>query len=285
MQLNIESFDARDVVRAAVDSIRPMASAKFISIDNRVKNEVFVLADRVRFREILSNLLSNAVKFTPEGGRIEVDPPVSQGDKIVFCVSDTGVGIAPEDREAIFDKFRQVGSATHGVREGTGLGLAIVKHLVEMHGGSISLESTVGVGSRFSFSVPADVGRSQSDPLVLIIEDEPAARELLTSYLTPLGIRTECAATAQEGIEAARRLHPDAVTLDLLLPGRSGWHVLRELREMPDASDIPILVISVVDESRAAIDLGATEYLQKPVKKEALVRALRRHAPARFGMI
>ena len=83
----------------------------------------------------------------------------------------------------------------------------------------------------------------------------------------------------------ARRLRPDAITLDLLLPGRSGWHVLRELREMPETSAVPIFVISVVDESRAAIDLGATEYLQKPVKKEALVRALRRHAPARFGMI
>jgi PAS domain S-box-containing protein len=285
MELHTESFDAREVVRVAVDSIRTIAAAKAISIENRVENETFVLADRVRFREILSNLLSNAVKFTPDGGRVEVGMGTLQEGKVVFFVSDTGVGIAPEDFEAIFDKFRQVGSATHGVREGTGLGLAIVKHLVEMHGGSIWLESTVGAGSCFTFSIPADRGRAPAEPLVLVIEDEPAARELLSDYLRPLGIRTECAATAQEGLEMALKLRPDAITLDLLLPGRSGWHVLRELREMPETSDTPVFVISVVDESRAAADLGATEYLQKPVKREALVRALRRHAPARFGMI
>jgi CheY-like chemotaxis protein len=271
-------------VRVAVDSIRNLAGQKSISVENRVERETFVVADRVRFREILSNLLSNAVKFTPEGGRVEVGLGLPQEDKVVFCVSDTGVGIAAEDQEAIFDKFRQVGAATHGVREGTGLGLAIVKNLVEMHGGSIWLESTVGVGSRFSLSIPADQSQPPAPPVVLVIEDEPAARELLSSYLSPLGIRTECAANAREGIEMARRLRPDAVTLDLLLPGSSGWSVLRELREMPETSATPIFVISVVDESRAAIDLGATEYLQKPLKKEALVRALRRHAPALFGM-
>jgi len=285
MQLNTESFDAREAVRVAVESIRNLAAQKSISVENQVEKETFVLADRVRFREILSNLLSNAVKFTPEGGRIEVGLGLPQEDKVVFSVSDTGIGIAAEDQEAIFDKFRQVSAATHGVREGTGLGLAIVKHLVEMHGGSIWLESTVGVGSRFSFSIPADRSQPPAPPVVLVIEDEPAARELLSSYLSPLGIRTECAATAKEGIEMARRLRPDAVTLDLLLPGSSGWSVLRQLREMPETSATPVFVISVVDESRAAIDLGATEYLQKPLKKEALVRALRRHAPARFGMV
>jgi signal transduction histidine kinase/CheY-like chemotaxis protein len=285
MQLNMERFDAREAVRVAVDSIRSIAAQKSISVENHVESETFVVADRVRFREILSNLLSNAVKFTPEGGRVEVGLGPPQEDKVVFLVSDTGVGIAAEDQEAIFDKFRQVGAATHGVREGTGLGLAIVRHLVEMHGGSIWLESTVGVGSCFSFSIPADRSQPPAPPVVLVIEDEPAARELLSSYLSPLGIRTECAANGREGIEMARRLRPDAVTLDLLLPGSSGWSVLRELREMPETRATPIFVISVVDESRAAIDLGATEYLQKPLKKDALVRALRRHAPARFGMV
>jgi PAS domain S-box-containing protein len=285
MQLHPESFDARDVVRMAVDGVRNLAAAKSITVGNHVESETFVIADRVRFREILSNLLSNAVKFTPEGGRVDVDLGPSQDGKVVFRVSDTGVGIAPEDHQAIFDKFRQVGAATHGVREGTGLGLAIVKHLVEMHGGSIWLESTVGTGSCFSFSIPADVSRPAAGPLVLVIEDEPSARELLSSYLNPLGIRTECAGNAEEGIAMARRLRPDAITVDLLLPGASGWHVLRELRSMPETTDTPVFVVSVVDEYHSAIDRGATAYLQKPLKKEALVRALRRHAPARFGMI
>jgi PAS domain S-box-containing protein len=285
MELHPESLDAREAVRAAADSIRTIAAAKSITVENHVTNEVFVVADRVRLREILSNLLSNAVKFTPEGGRVEIELGPPQDDKAVFSVSDTGVGIALEDQEAIFDKFRQVGAATHGVREGTGLGLAIVKHLVEMHGGSIWLHSEVAAGSRFSFSIPADRNRAPSPPVVLVIEDEPAARELLVSYLNPLGIRTECASTAQEGLEMAKRLRPDAITLDLLLPGSSGWHVLRELRKMPETDGVPIFVISVIDEYHSAIDRGATEYLQKPLKKDALVRALRRHAPARFGMI
>ena len=237
-------------------------------------------ADRVSFREILNNLLSNAVKFTPDGGRVGVESSPAPGGMACFSVSDTGVGIAPEDHAAVFDKFRQVGSTTRGVREGTGLGLAIVKSFVEMHGGTISLESAPGKGSRFSFTVPAG---DSTPPLVLVIEDEPGARELLASYLEPLGVRTESAASADEGIRMARDLKPDAITLDLLMPGKSGWRVLRELRSFPETSGIPVFVVSVLDQSPAMI--GATEYLQKPLKRDALLQALRKHAPARFPMI
>jgi CheY-like chemotaxis protein len=121
--------------------------------------------------------------------------------------------------------------------------------------------------------------------VVLVVEDEPSARELVSSYLNPLGIRTECVSTAQEGAAMARQLRPDAITVDLLLPGRSGWALLRELRAMPETSTTPIFVISVLDEARTAAERGATGYLRKPVKREALMRALREHAPARFGNI
>jgi PAS domain S-box-containing protein len=280
MELHPESFDAGTVIAEALNGIRPMARARGIAVENRVSGETIVKADRVRFREILNNLLSNAVKFTPDGGSVGIESgPVSSG-MACFCVSDTGVGIAPEDHAAVFDKFRQVGSTTRGVREGTGLGLAIVKSFVEMHGGTISLESAPGQGSRFSFTVPAG---DTSPPIVLVIEDEPGARELLASYLEPLGIRTESAASADEGVRMARDLKPDAITLDLLMPGKNGWRVLRELRALPETSGIPVFVVSVLDESPAMI--GATEYLQKPLKKEALLHALRRHAPARFSMV
>ena len=116
-----------------------------------------------------------------------------------------------------------------------------------------------------------------------VIEDEPGAQELLASYLEPLGIRTESASTADEGIRKARDLRPDAITLDLLMPGKSGWRVLRDLRALAETSEIPIFVVSVLDESPAM--MGATEYLQKPLKKDSLLQALRRHAPARFSMI
>jgi PAS domain S-box-containing protein len=282
MELHFESFDGSRVIADVLNGIRPMADVRGVGVENRVASETIVHADRTRFREILSNLLSNAVKFTPEGGSVWVEKCPSVEDMECFCVADTGIGIAPEDHEAIFDKFRQVGSTTRGVREGTGLGLAIVKSFVEMHGGSITLESEPGKGSRFSFTIPAG---DSTPPIVLVIEDEPSARELLASYLEPLGIRTECASTADEGIRIARELKPDAITLDLLMPGKSGWRVLRELRAMPETSGIPVFVISVLDQSPGVREHKATEYLQKPLKREDLVGALRRHAPARFSMI
>ena len=239
MELEILSFDAREVVQEALYGITPAAQAKNVSIEDRIGSPVFILADRVRLREIVTNLLSNAVKFTPNGGRVWVDQSLAPTGMTAISVSDTGIGIAPGDREVIFDRFRQVGPATSGVREGTGLGLAIVKHLVEMHGGRITVASAPGRGSVFTFTVPLDPARVREQPVVLIIEDEPAGRELLASYLQPLGIRTEFAGTASEGVAFARRIRPDAITLGLLLPDRTGWLVLKELRGTPATSSMP----------------------------------------------
>jgi CheY-like chemotaxis protein len=246
---------------------------------------VFILADRLRFREIITNLLSNAVKFTPKGGSVWIELAPAAPDLTAISVADTGIGIAPADQEAIFDRFRQVGSTTSGVREGTGLGLAIVKRLVEMHGGTISVESAPGRGSVFTFTVPTDPARAREEPVVLVIEDEPSGRELIASYLQPLGIRVEFAATAEAGLAMARRIAPDAITLDLRLPDRNGWRVLEELRANAGTARVPIFVVSVLDKEPAAFRRGATEYLQKPVRKEVLLRALREHAPDRFGRI
>jgi CheY-like chemotaxis protein/anti-sigma regulatory factor (Ser/Thr protein kinase) len=237
------------------------------------------MADRVRLREIVINLLSNAVKFTPEGGRIWIDAAEADG-MVRFYVKDSGIGIAPEDQEVIFDKFRQVGSTTKGVREGTGLGLAIVKRLVEMHGGRIEVESAAGEGSTFSFTIPADPEADGAAPMVLIVEDEPAARELIAGYLNPMGVRTEFATSGMNAAAMAKELKPDAITLDLLMPGKSGWRVLRDLRGTAETSETPVFVMSVLDRDWEALSLGATEYLQKPVKRETLLKALRTHVPA-----
>lgn len=285
MELLIESFDAGEVVREALQAMSPAASGKSISIEGSFTVPVFILADRLRLREIVTNLLSNAVKFTPKGGSVSVGISISAPDVATVFVSDNGIGIAPTDQLVIFDRFRQVGSATSGVREGTGLGLAIVKRLVEMHGGAIKVESSPGQGSVFSFTMPLDPARSREQPLVLIIEDEPGGRELLASYLNPAGIRTEFADNADAGVAMARRLRPDAITLDLLLPARVGWRVLDQLRASPETSGVPVFVVSVLDRDRAALARGATEYLQKPVNKEVLLRALREHAPQRFGAL
>ena len=283
MELRLEPFDGAAVMQEVLTGIRTLADVKSIRLENRISGPVGIVADRVRFREILNNLLSNAVKFTPEGGEIWVEASIQilsgDGDLATFSVSDTGIGIAQEDQEAIFETFRQVGSTTRGVREGTGLGLAISRKLVEMHGGTIGVESEPGKGSRVHFTVPSAPTR---EPLILVVEDEPAARELLTTYLQPSGYRTESAGTAAEGLAKARELRPDLITLDLLLPGRTGWQVLRDLQQMPETRDTPVLVISVLDEDKAALQMGAAAYLQKPLKKEALLRAVREHLrPAR----
>ncbi len=285
LELQLEPFDSVEVIEDALGAIHPMAEAKHIVTANRIRGPLPVFADRVRFREILNNLLSNAVKFTPEHGNVWIEREAAPEDLVCFSVGDTGIGIAMEDRDAVFDTFRQVAATTRGVREGTGLGLAIVKRLVEMHGGTINLESEKGKGSRFIFTLPVSRQARTDQPVVLTIEDEPAARELMQSYLQPLGIRVEMARNAREGVARARELRPDAITLDLLLPGGTGWNVLRDLRLSPDTAGIPVLVVSVLDEGQAAMAHGAAAYLRKPIKKEALIRALREHCPERFGKI
>lgn len=279
LELEIGVVDAEQLVSDTVESILPMAKAKNISVASRVEGPSLVMADRVRLREIFLNLLSNAVKFTPNGGAVTIESRPEER-MVRFLVRDSGIGIALEDQAVVFDKFRQVSATTKGVREGTGLGLAIVKQLAELHGGTVALESAPGAGSCFSFTVPVEPDYMNSAPLVLIVEDEPAARELLSGYLHPLGIRTECAVDSAGAASLAARLRPDVIVLDLLMPGSSGWRVLSELRAAPETRATPVLVTSVLDRDAEALSLGATEYLQKPIQRETLLRSLRDHVPA-----
>jgi PAS domain S-box-containing protein len=280
LDLDLRTVDAGEVVNETVGGVMQAARAKDISIENRMAGPFMVLADRVRLREIFINLLSNAIKFTPGGGSISIDARMDGRSSVRLSVLDTGIGIAPEDQSVIFDKFRQVATTTRGVREGTGLGLAIVKHLVEMHGGRVKLESEPGVGSCFSFTIPAGPECARAVPVVLIVEDELAARELIAGYLNPLGIATEFVQNSAGAAAVAKELRPDAITLDLLMPGRSGWRVLDELRSAPETRHTPVFVMSVLDRDTEAIGLGATDYFQKPVKRETLLRALRDHVPS-----
>jgi len=153
VELHPELFDINQAVDETLASIRPQGASKRIRVEKHIEEPVMVEADRVRFKQILYNLLSNAVKFTPEGGHVIVTADSDDGVARI-TVSDTGIGIPASEHETVFDKFYQVSPTTKGVREGTGLGLAITKHLVEQHGGTISVESEPGKGSRFSFTIP-----------------------------------------------------------------------------------------------------------------------------------
>ena len=292
VELRMETLSASDRIEEVLTAIRPLTIDKKLNLRADVFPGLEIVADRTHLKQILYNLLNNAVKFTPQGGEITVDAH-TEGDICRISVADTGIGIAPEDMDAIFESFRQVAATTKGIREGTGLGLAITKRLVEAHRGRIWVESQLGKGSRFFVELPLrpapaatepssaqveDAGPRKA-PLVLIVEDEEPARELLAHYLETGGYEIAWAGSGADAITQAARLSPDAITLDLLLPDGNGLKTLHELKKNPATEHIPIIVVSVLDEHGLGLALGAAEYLTKPVEKERLLAALHKHIP------
>ena len=285
-------IEVQAAVAESVAGLRPLADRKGQSIDLVITPGEHVSADRGRLRQILYNLLSNAIKFTSEGGRIRIEGS-RHGDEYHLSVVDTGVGIALEDQGIVFDEFRQVGGG--GQRgDGTGLGLALTRRLVEAHEGRIELESTPGVGSRFTAVLPsAEPGArpasdrdQQPEPTVLrgvarpgtvlIVEDDPSAVRLLRAYLEPEGYTVRVAADGEHGLDDARAETPTAILLDVLLPGIDGWEVLRRLKADPALRDIPVVIVTVVDEKDVGLALGAVDYIVKPIDRDALLASLGR---------
>ena len=254
-------------------------------------------ADHGKFKQIMSNLLSNAIKFTPDSGRIVVTTRVidSGGQRMVeFSVADNGIGIRREDHERIFGEFEQVDSAYAREQQGTGLGLALVRKLVELHGGRIWVESGVGSGSTFRFTLPihspdgapADsAAPGESDgrpggegPLVLVVEDDPPASELLAHYLRDSGFRVMQTPTGEAALSLARSITPDAITLDIRLPGRHGSDVLADLKSDPRTADIPVVVVSITEDRELGLSLGAADWLVKPARRDDFIASVRRVA-------
>jgi PAS domain S-box-containing protein len=298
LEMRCENFRVASAMPEVLSIVRPLAMTKKIDIEQSLP-DLWIHADRIRFKQILYNLLSNALKFTPEGGKVRVDC-ASQNAFVYFAVSDTGVGIRLEDQQVIFQEFRQVGETTRGVKEGTGLGLAITKRLVEQQGGTINVESELGKGTTFSFTLPVgkDISKAAGDntqaaqdaesisgkPLILVVDDELSARELLASYLEPAGYRIAMATAGGDAIDKARELHPDAITLDIQMPGRSAFETIFELKNTPATADIPVIVVSVVDQKRMGLALGAVEYLVKPVNKNIFLEAIHKHVHPGTGV-
>jgi CheY-like chemotaxis protein len=264
-------------------TVRPIAVAKNIELTSTFPEGLSLDGDRLRFKQVLYNLLSNAIKFTAAGGRVSIDCSEA-GGVVQFTVADNGIGIPAEEHEAIFSSFHQVGTTTKGVREGTGLGLAITKRLIEQHGGRIWVQSEPGKGSSFYFTLPLKAeepdygisGRPGDAPLILVVEDEGAAQELLVSHLEEAGFRAVTVGTGAEAIRAARDIHPDVITMDVLMPGKTGWQTLEELKQSPATASIPVIIVSVVEERKKGLSIGAADYLVKPVSKENLLEAIRR---------
>ena len=300
-----ETFPIGTIADEVINIMMPLAENKFIEIVVSIGEGISdVTADKVKLKQILYNLLSNAIKFTPEGGKVGITIAMEENidgrypwaipglEFVRFSVWDTGIGIGPEDKEKIFDEFEQADSTFSRKYGGVGLGLALTKKLIELHGGNITLESTLGEGSTFSFLIPVTSPveptkpeavdavslnfpwMKEEAPLILVVEDDLPTAELLTLHLTQSGYKVAHAFDGQEALEKAKNLKPFAITLDIMLPKKDGWEVLQELKSDKKTASIPVIIHSIVNNKELAFALGATDYLLKPLEKEALILKL-----------
>ena len=262
--------------------------------------------DLTKLRQCLFNLLSNAAKFTHQGSvtlRIERESR-DGGDWLVFAVSDTGIGIAADKLEHVFEEFSQADNSTTRNYGGTGLGLAISRRFCKLLGGDLTLQSVSGEGSGFTIRLPATLPGSEprqapadvtaSKPAaeletlreavpgrtVLVIDDEPEAREIIARFLHKDGFTVVTAGSGEEGLRLAHEIQPAAITLDVMMPDMDGWSVLRALKADPGLREIPVIMVTMVDDRTRGYSLGAIDYLTKPVDRELLVRMLSRYYPA-----
>jgi signal transduction histidine kinase/DNA-binding response OmpR family regulator len=289
LDLRLEEFRIASALPEVLSVIGPSAMAKKITLSTSAPEDIVVRADRVRLKQVIYNLLSNAVKFTPEMGSVRLE--CRQKDEVaILTVSDTGMGIRQEDQLVIFQEFRQASKNSGGVTQGTGLGLAISRRLVEMHGGRIWVESAFGRGSQFGFTVPLAGPTTRKPerlppklvsqrirPLVLVVDDEPATQELLKTFLQKEELDVLIASSAAEAVRVARQERPDVITLDILMPSRTGWEVLYDLKRDKETASLPVIVVSVLDQKELGFILGASDYLVKPVTKESLLEAIGRN--------
>lgn len=290
LELKYEEFEIGKVIEGVLNTLKGLAGKKYLQIGMFLHDPIQrITADIVKFKQIMYNLLSNAIKFTPERGSITIRSRMRKDEKdfIEIAISDTGIGIAPEDYAKIFVEFTQVESSISRRYEGTGLGLALTKKLVDLHGGTIWFESKVGAGSIFYFTIPKNplekpkrkekmVPQSEKPvrQTVLVVEDDPKTNELLCIFLKNAGYKTITAFDGEEALKKAREYKPFAITLDVMLPKKDGWEVLKELKEDSEVKDIPVLVVSIVDNKDIGFGLGATDYLCKPVSRDELLSKL-----------
>jgi signal transduction histidine kinase/DNA-binding response OmpR family regulator len=292
MELEVGSFSLSDALENGLTMIRERASQHGVALSLDVDPAVGVVkADERKVKQVIFNLLSNAVKFTGDGGQVDVTARVVDA-RVQIAVRDTGIGIAAEDQQRIFEEFQQAGSAAGRAPEGTGLGLALARKFVELHSGELWLESQVGVGSTFTFSLPiqppaVDPGpptpvrlRPETNgtvgPTVLVVEDNPHAVDLLSLYLHGDGFGVTVANDGAAGIALARDIHPAAIVLDILLPQMDGWDFLALAKADPEIAHIPVVIVSMLDERGKGFALGAADYLVKPVHRDSLLATMRR---------
>ncbi|XYD08006.1 response regulator [Methylobacterium sp. NMS12] len=296
MEVKSSDFTLEPVLDLCLRTVEPLVKNEGVRLVRDVRDPPPMLrTDEEKLRQILINLLSNAIKFTEVGSvtlRVR-----SVGEGVEFAVMDTGIGIPAGALSAIFEEFHQVDNSATRSHSGTGLGLAISHRLARLLGGRIDVESREGEGSTFTLTIPPRIAGGAEVPpppkpvpaavtaprsgakVVLAIDDDPNVVYLLKENLADAGYTVVGAASGQEGLIKARELQPRAITLDIMMPGTDGWQVLHALKTDPLTRDIPVVLISIVDQKELGFRLGATDYIVKPFEREALIGALARIAP------
>ena len=293
-------------VPALLDEVRTLTAPLASANGNRVEVSIgpgveSIQADVTKLKQSLLNLVSNACKFTKDG-RVTLDVRLSGGGEaplIVFEVSDSGIGMTPEQQARLFQAFSQADSSTTRKFGGTGLGLAITKRLCNLLGGDVVVSSEEGKGSRFTITLPLlaadnwnaveglaqDVSGPEEAATILLIDDDPQVHDLLGQMLNREGYRIEHATSGPDALTMVQKVRPSAILLDIMMPQVDGWTVLSALKRDPDLADIPVIIVSMLDERPLGLSLGAAEFLTKPIDRSRLVDVVKKHAGPAKGVV
>jgi PAS domain S-box-containing protein len=307
LELEIKPISVKSVCQASLRLTKQLAHKKRLKVFQTLDSTATRLpADERRLKQILVNLLSNAIKFTPEGGKIGLEVVGDEAQQVVhFAVWDTGIGIAQEDMQWLFQPFVQLDSSLARQQGGTGLGLSLVSRLVELHGGGISVESEVGQGSRFTVSLPCPPAKegveeeekaksrereqapvstptphpspSMDAPLILLAEDNEDNINTFSDYLQLQGYRVIVARNGEEALERVKEEKPDVILMDVQMPGMDGLEATRRLRANSELANVPIIALTALampGDRERCLEAGANEYLSKPVSLKRLVEVI-----------
>jgi len=293
MEVFLETFDLTDLLRDVSATVAPLMAKNRNEFIQDLDGDLGTLhSDQTKLRQNLFNLLSNAAKFT-SGGQVQLSvrrENRANGDWLVFKVSDTGIGMTPEQQDRLFNAFTQADASTTRNYGGTGLGLSITRSFCRMIGGVIKVDSEVGKGSVFTMEVPAQCKREADEATsaelsamltpgrtALVIDDDPAARKLIAKALAEAGLASIEAASGAEGLAAARAHRPAAIILDIIMPHQDGWSVLRTLKSDPELCTIPVILATILADRELGLSLGAVEYLTKPIDTDKLIQTIEAH--------
>lgn len=293
MDIRNEDVLLEELLEEITTTINPLTIEKNIGLEiiRDCNTRIIINTDRTRLMQVLINLMGNAVKFT-EQGKVTLKISYAQNSMLRFDIMDTGIGIDEENQKIIFEEFRQIDGSTTRRYGGTGLGLAICKKIIDMLGGSISVSSKIGLGSDFYFTIPLRYGhekkytdaqkvnldvlrRNRKNP-ILVIDDDPEIRYTIGQYLISKGYEVIFAEDGEIGFKLAKEKQPFAITLDVMLPNKDGWSVLKDLKQDPQTKDIPVVLVSILGDKKIGYGLGAFEYFVKPISSEKLISAFNR---------